>query len=203
MGLLYGRAGRLTSQNGGFRPGQFVPPLWQATQPWFAPPLAADAPSPHTDLYFFGCGTDYRACLKDFVTISGAVPLPPLATFGVWWSHYETYSEETITADVLDKFLQYELPLNVLQMDCGWHLNNSNATSKNANPNCIGYNGYDWNEALFPDPAGFVGAVKSGGLSAGRPLKLLLNTHNFLGMDECQAEFPALAALAEGVYVIK
>jgi hypothetical protein len=26
MGLLYGRAGRLTAQNGGFRPGQ-VPPL--------------------------------------------------------------------------------------------------------------------------------------------------------------------------------
>ena len=24
MGLLYGRAGRLTAQNGGFRPGQFV-----------------------------------------------------------------------------------------------------------------------------------------------------------------------------------
>lgn len=52
----------------------------------------------------------------------------------------------------------------------------------------------DWNEGLFPNPQQFVSAVKSGSLSAGRKLKLLLNTHNFLGLDECQAEFPALAA---------
>jgi hypothetical protein len=88
----------------------------------------------------------------------------------------------------------YSLPLNVLQMDCGWHKNNTNATSKQANPACQGYNGYDWNEVLFPDPVGFVSDVKSGSLSQGRALKLLLNTHNFLGMDECQAEFPALVS---------
>ena len=70
----------------------------------------------HADLYFFGCGHDYKACLQDFVTLSGPVPIPPLATFGVWWSHYETYSEQTIKTDVLDKFLQHELPLNVLQV---------------------------------------------------------------------------------------
>jgi|EP01049_Picozoa_sp_SAG25_P008476 hypothetical protein len=152
----------------------FEPPLWQGTQPWFgdAPPAA----SATADLYFFGCGTGYKACLRDFVALSGPVPLPPLATFGVWWSHYETYDEETIRTHVLEKFVEYDLPLNVLQMDCGWHLNNTSPH----NPSCQGYNGYDWNEVLFPDPAQFVSEVKAGSLSQGIPLKLLLNTHNFL-----------------------
>ena len=162
----------------------YTPPLWQGTQPWYAPAMAAaEAGSSvsHADLYFFGCGNEYKACLQDFVTLSGPVPMPPLATFGVWWSHYETYTEETIKTNVLEKFIEYELPLNVLQMDCGWHLNNTNAAGKKgANPECQGYNGYDWNEGLFPDPVKFVHAVKSGSLSEGRPLKLLLNTHNFL-----------------------
>lgn len=51
------------------------------------------------------------------------------------------------------------------------------------------YNGYDWNEGLFPDPVGFTSAVKSGVYSDKRPLKLLLNSHNFLGLDKCQNEY--------------
>ena len=70
----------------------YQPPLWQGVAPWYAPPLASSGGA-HTgmhaqraDLYFFGCGVQFRACMKDFVMLSGAVPLPPLATFGVWWS---------------------------------------------------------------------------------------------------------------------
>ena len=169
----------------------YQPPLWQAELPWYAEPLEGED---RADLYFFGCGIDFKSCPKDFVTLSGPIPLPPLATFGVWWSHYETYSEATIKSDVLEKFLQFDLPLNVLQMDCGWHKNNTNAAGNIINQHCQGYNGYDWNEGLFPDPQDFVAAVKSGSLSGSRPLKLLLNTHNFLGMDQCQAEFAELAS---------
>jgi alpha-glucosidase len=87
----------------------FEPPLWQGTQPWYAPAKAnATQGGPgRTDLYFFGCGVDHKACLKDFVALSGPVPMPPLATFGVWWSHYETYSEQSIKSDVLEKFVEY------------------------------------------------------------------------------------------------
>ena len=78
-------------------------------QPWYAPAKAnATQGGPgRTDLYFFGCGVDHKACLKDFVALSGPVPMPPLATFGVWWSHYETYSEQSIKSDVLEKFVEY------------------------------------------------------------------------------------------------
>ena len=164
----------------------YAQPLWQGSFPWYAPPMEG---ANRADLYMFACGTQFKACLADFTMLSGPVPLPPLATMGVWWSHYETYDQETIRSHVLDKFLHYKLPLNVLQMDCGWHLNNSHS-----NPHCQGYNGYDFNEGLFPNPKQFVSEVKSGSFSDGRPLKLLLNTHNFLGLDECQAEFPALSA---------
>ena len=42
MALLYGRAGRLTAKNGGFRPGQYASPTPgdAATEP--PPPLQAD-----------------------------------------------------------------------------------------------------------------------------------------------------------------
>jgi hypothetical protein len=109
-----------------------------------------------------------------------------------------------VLLQVLDKFREYSLPLNVLQMDCGWHVNNTPPTA-----GCAGYNGYDWNEHLFPDPKAFVAAVKDAGpappaIGSGwpidRPLKLLLNTHNFLGLDHCQAEYPAAVQMlqAEG-----
>ena len=88
---------------------------------------------------------------------------------------FQRYSEETIKTNVLDKFLQYELPLNVLQMDCGWHKNNTHGSNGNQreNPQCMGYNGYDWNEQLFPDPVKFVTDVKAGTLSNTRPVTTL------------------------------
>ena len=32
-------------------------------------------------------------------------------------------------------------------MDVGWHTHNPGR-----NPNCQGYNGFDWDTSLFPDP---------------------------------------------------
>ena len=76
-----------------------------------------------TDKYFFGCGFNYRGCLSDLAALTGPMAMPPLAAFGVWWSHYETYTQESIQTEVMSGFANYSLPLNVLQMDCGWHGN--------------------------------------------------------------------------------
>ena len=40
------------------------------------------------DLYVFGCGSDYRACLADFVAVAGPMALPPVSALGVWWSRH-------------------------------------------------------------------------------------------------------------------
>ena len=57
------------------------PPLWQGSLPWHAPPM--DGAS-RADPCLFACGSDFKACLADFTMLSGPVPLPPLATMGVW-----------------------------------------------------------------------------------------------------------------------
>ena len=40
------------------------------------------------DLYLFGCGSDYRGCLADFIKVAGPMALPPLSSMGVWWSRH-------------------------------------------------------------------------------------------------------------------
>ena len=61
---------------------------WVDGSPWQAYPDGGGAGAPY-DAYFFGCGASHRACLGDFAALSGAVPIPPKQTMGVWWSKYE------------------------------------------------------------------------------------------------------------------
>ena len=44
------------------------------------------------DLYFFGYGQDYAACLRDFRQVAGQTPLIPRWILGNWWSRYWAYS---------------------------------------------------------------------------------------------------------------
>jgi alpha-glucosidase (family GH31 glycosyl hydrolase) len=87
--------------------------------------------------YFFGCGKAHRACLADWATLSGPVPLPPREAIGVWWSHYEPYSAVTIQRDVLAAFRNFSLAIDVLQLDVNWHTNNPTGDAR-----CHGYNGH-------------------------------------------------------------
>ena len=165
---------------------------WVDGSPWLAKPTAgADlSAGGGFDGYFFGCGSAYRACLGDWATLSGPIPLPPKQTFGTWWSKYQPFSAESIETLVLSEFTRRSLPLDVLQMDVDWHVRPKHA------PHCNGFNGYDWNASLFADPNAFVATVRGGNWSNGgpqRPLKLLLNTHSFQGVDICCAEFSSIA----------
>ena len=158
-----------------------APAPWVDGSPWLAYPDSDEdgaAAAPY-DAYFFGCGAEFRACLHDWSVLSGAVPLPPRQTVGVWWSKYDVFSAATIESLVLSQFAARSLPLDVLQMDVDWHFRNPER-----NTACAGYNGYDWNASLFPDPSAFVSTVRRGNWSNGGPqraLKLLLNTHSFEG----------------------
>lgn len=37
------------------------------------------------DLYYFGYGTDYLGCLKDYYKLTGATPILPKYALGNWW----------------------------------------------------------------------------------------------------------------------
>tara|TARA_B110000208_G_scaffold189823_1_gene252199 strand:- start:46 stop:3738 length:3693 start_codon:yes stop_codon:yes gene_type:complete len=177
---------------------------WVDGSPWLAYPDGEDANPSSTaaaaaaapgayDAYFFGCGRNFKACLGDWTTLSGAVPLPPQQTVGVWWSKYEAFSEDSIQDLVLSEFVKRKLPLDVLQMDVDWHIRHLDP----AKGVCEPFNGYDWNQTLFPDPTRYVKHVHEGTWDAGkgpqRPLKLLLNTHSFDGVDPCSSEFAEIA----------
>lgn len=123
------------------------------------------------------------------------MPIPPKPAFGIWWSHYESYSALSIQTEVLAGFANYSLPLNVLQMDVNWHAQNPSNDSY-----CKAFNGYDWDPSLFPDPVHYVATVQHGNWSQAispaptTPLKLILNSHNMLGVDRCSAEYRIVAA---------
>jgi hypothetical protein len=164
-------------------------PKWMGKVPWQGAPLSTP---PQADWYFFGCGTQYRTCLSDLALLAGSISMPPLSAMGVWWSHYEPYSAESIQTEVLAGFANFSLPLNVLEMDVNWH-------NQRAVKLCIPFNGYSWNSSLFSDPTAFVATVKTGNWSAlvgpapHRPLKLIINSHNFKGIDRCQPEHDRIA----------
>ena len=129
------------------------------------------------DWYFLGYGTDYKQALRDFTLFSGRVPLPPRYAFGYWWSRYWHYADNDLR-DLVKKFRQYDIPLDVLVVDMDWHY---------INDNLGGWTGYSWNRRLFPDPDGFVHWLKSEGL------KITMNLHPADGIKTWENRWPQMA----------
>eukprot|EP00937_MAST-01D_sp_MAST-1D-sp2_P000544 g544.t1 len=143
------------------------------------------------DLYLFGCGNEaFEPCLGDLASLTGAIALPPRSVLGLWWSHYEPISQEVLVTDVLAHHANLSIPLNHIVLDVNWHINNTPKP-------CQGFGGFTWNTTLFPDHAGLVAELQAGGGPKGynrvaRALKVALNTHSFLGVDRCQAQYERL-----------
>ncbi|MDD4968982.1 MAG: glycoside hydrolase family 31 protein [Paludibacter sp.] len=142
-----------------------------------------------TDWYFMGYGSNYKTALKEFTVISGKVPLPPRYAFGYWWSRYWNYSDDEIR-DLVKKFNQYNIPLDVLVIDMDWHLTDGVSFRKESKKDefgqPIGWTGYTWNKALFPDPDQLLSWIKENNL------KTTLNLHPASGIapyEEKYAEF--------------
>ncbi len=133
------------------------------------------------DLYFFGYGRDYLACLADFYRLTGPVPLLPRFAFGNWWSRYHRYSEESYL-QLMDRFRQEEIPLTVAVIDMDWHLTRIDPKYGS------GWTGYTWNRELFPEPERFLRALHE------RGLKTTLNVHPADGVRAFEDAYPAFAA---------
>ena len=114
------------------------------------------------DLYFFGYGRDYAACLRDFYRLSGQTPMLPRYALGNWWSRYHEYTEESYLK-LMDLFEEADIPLSVAVIDMDWHLTHV--------PYGSGWTGYTWNKELFPDPARFMRDLHR------RGMKITLNLH--------------------------
>ena len=82
---------------------------------WLQPRAASGV-----DCYFFGYGTDYKGCLKDYAKVSGKTPLIPRFALGNWWSRYWRYSDEELMK-LMTRFETEEIPLSVCIIDMDWH----------------------------------------------------------------------------------
>jgi len=76
------------------------------------------------DLYFFGYGHDYTACLVDFQELSGNIPLLPRFALGNWWSRYWEYHQDELIA-LIREFQQRQIPMSVCIVDMDWHITNT------------------------------------------------------------------------------
>jgi alpha-glucosidase (family GH31 glycosyl hydrolase) len=128
------------------------------------------------DLYFFGYGHDYQACINDYTQISGRTPLIPRWALGNWWSRYWEYSQDELTG-LMRQFRQRDLPLSVCIVDMDWHITNTST----------GWTGYTWNSSLFPDPNKFLQDLHQLGL------RVALNLHPAEGIHPHEADYAAMA----------
>jgi alpha-glucosidase (family GH31 glycosyl hydrolase) len=131
------------------------------------------------DLYFFGYGYNYAACLRDYFRIAGNVPIIPRWVLGNWWSRYWAYTADELL-ELMDQFKDKQVPLSVCIVDMDWHIT---ATGNESS----GWTGYTWNKILFPDPPGFIENLHK------RRLKTALNLHPAEGIYPHEEQYPAMA----------
>jgi hypothetical protein len=142
---------------------------------WVAPRPART--SAYQDGYLFGYGHDYTRALSDLRTLTGPSVLPPEWAFGTWFSKYNAYSTNDYETSLLPAFEQHRVPLDSLVADTDWKSPNQWA-------------GWNWNNALFPDPAAFLKTLKSKGIN------LTLNVHAAISGDD--PKFAQAQATAKG-----
>ena len=131
------------------------------------------------DLYFFGYGMDYTACIVDFQKISGQIPILPRFALGNWWSRYWAYHQDELISLVHD-FQQRDIPLSVCIVDMDWHIVDTGNESS-------GWTGYTWNDELFPEPKRFLDEIHDLGLKTG------LNLHPASGIHPHEAQYKNMA----------
>lgn len=132
------------------------------------------------DLYFWGYGTDYLGCLKDFYHLCGKTPMLPRFALGNWWSRYYAYTEKSYL-ELLKRFDQEGIPFSVAVIDMDWHLVKIDPKYGS------GWTGYTWNRDLFPDPERFLRKLHE------RGMRITLNVHPAEGVGAHEEMYAAMA----------
>ena len=133
------------------------------------------------DLYYFGYGTDYLGCLKDYYKLTGATPILPKYALGNWWSRYYKYTEKSYL-ELMDRFEKENIPFTVGVIDMDWHLTEIDQKYG------AGWTGYTWNKDFFPDPKRFTDNLHR------RGMKVTLNDHPADGVRAFEDVYPEFAA---------
>lgn len=139
---------------------RIMPPPWGATP---APDGNVDPDSGWDlgnltpDVYVFvNSGGGYATLRRDFLRLTGPVPMPPLYMFGLITSRFHPYSEET-ALEVIDTFRSKRIPLDMFVVDTDWRVNASH--------------GYEVDRRFFPDMARFLRQARE------RNVRIMFNDH--------------------------
>lgn len=181
-------------------PGLLSRSGWSLVDDTFSP-LLIDRPSDisfvkerkyksnEVDWYFFGCGANFRQCLKDYTSIAGNIPLPPRYAFGTWWSRWWSYTDNELK-ELVSEFVKYKVPLDVLVIDMDWHLTSYEAMNRGAldqSGQPLGWTGYTWNNEYFPNPEEFLKWCHNEGLH------VTLNLHPAGGIQPHESSYIDMA----------
>ncbi|RYE84323.1 MAG: hypothetical protein EOO65_02465 [Methanosarcinales archaeon] len=85
-------------------------------------PLALLRPARYIDWYLFGHGRNYKAAMKDFVTLSGPIPLVPRYALGPAFSRWYQWNDMENVGIVQNGFAKHGIPLDVLVIDMDWYV---------------------------------------------------------------------------------
>jgi alpha-D-xyloside xylohydrolase len=102
--------------------------------------------------YFIINGPTAKEALTRYTALTGRPALPPAWSFGLWLSTSFTtdYDEATVTGFV-QGMADRNLPLHVFHFDCFWMKE-------------FHWSNLEWDDRLFPDPAGMMRRLKERGL---------------------------------------
>ena len=133
-----------------------------------------------TDLYLFAYGHDFRAAMKDYLHLSGSVPVVPRFALGNWWSRFYPYTQQEYR-ELMERFRQEKIPLSVSVLDMNWHVTD---IDPQYGP---GWTGYTWDRNKFPEPEKLLSWLH------GQGLKVTLNDHPADGVRPCEELYARMA----------
>lgn len=109
----------------------------------------------YRDIYF-AAYDNYTEGLQALAMLTGRIPMIPRYALGLWYSRYYPCSDNDYKR-ITRMFKKIGIPLDVMVLDVDWHK--------------YGWEGYDWNTDLIPDPKGLIKWFHD------REIRVSLNVH--------------------------
>lgn len=102
--------------------------------------------------YFLIYGPSPKEVIERYTALTGRPALPPAWSFGLWLttSFVTDYDEATVNS-FIDGMAERDIPLHVFHFDCFWMKG-------------FHWVNFEWDPAVFPDPAGMIRRLKARGL---------------------------------------
>jgi len=102
--------------------------------------------------YFLIYGPSPKEVLARYTALTGRPALPPAWSFGLWLStSFTTDYDEGTVSGFIQGMADRDLPVHVFHFDCFWM-------------RAFHWCNFEWDERVFPDPAGMLARLKARGL---------------------------------------